>query len=48
VGQLVKFTDQVPNWVTGLDRNPLAGMVGILALSLIGFGIRKASLRALR
>lgn len=48
VGQLVKFTDRVPVWVTGIDLNPLAGILGILALSLIAVGIRKANRGALR
>jgi uncharacterized protein len=48
VGQLVKFTNQVPAWVTGIDHNPLAGVIGILALSAIAVSIKKASPRALR
>lgn len=41
VGQLVKFTGRVPDWVTGIDRNPLAGVVAIVALSAIAVGMRK-------
>ncbi|MCY6491999.1 CPBP family intramembrane glutamic endopeptidase [Leptolyngbya sp. GGD] len=48
VGQLVKYTNHAPEWVTGIDRNPLAGLIGILALSAIAFSIKKASVRALR
>lgn len=33
VGQLVQYTDRVPTWVTGLDRNPLAGLMGLLFLA---------------
>lgn len=33
VGGLVALTDQVPEWVTGIDGNPLAGIVGVLFLS---------------
>jgi hypothetical protein len=40
VGQLVKFSNQVPNWVTGVDKNPLAGVVGVLALSAIALQMR--------
>lgn len=47
VGQLVKFSNQVPDWVTGIDRNPLAGGVGILALGAIALGMRKAAIKAL-
>jgi len=46
VGQLVTFSNRVPAWVTGIDRNPLAGVVGILALSAIAFGMRSAALRS--
>lgn len=46
VGQLVKFTNQVPDWVTGIDRNPLAGIVGVLALSAIALGMRSKVLKA--
>jgi membrane protease YdiL (CAAX protease family) len=48
VGQLVNYTHQAPEWVTGIDRNPLAGLIGILALSAIALGLKKASVRALR
>jgi hypothetical protein len=41
VGQLIKYTDQVPVWVTGIDRNPLAGVMGILFLSLLALGMRQ-------
>ena len=41
VGNLVHYLDQVPAWVTGIDRNPLAGGMGLLFLSLIGLTLRK-------
>ncbi len=40
VGNLVHYLDQVPVWVTGIDRNPLAGGMGLLFLSLIGLTLR--------
>lgn len=43
VGQLVTFTNRVPAWVTGIDRNPLSGIIGILALSTIAFFMRSYS-----
>lgn len=46
VGQLVKFSNIVPAWVIGIDRNPLASLVGILALSAIGFGVRRSALQS--
>lgn len=33
VGELVDFTQRVPDWVTGVDRNPLAGLVGLVFLA---------------
>jgi membrane protease YdiL (CAAX protease family) len=41
VGNLVRYQDQVPVWLTGIDRNPLAGGVGLLFLSLIGLSLNK-------
>lgn len=35
VGQLVHYSGRIPVWVTGIDRNPLAGMMGLLFLGLI-------------
>lgn len=33
VGKWVKYTQQVPEWVTGINRNPLAGIMGLIALA---------------
>ena len=32
----IRYTDRVPAWVTGIDGNPLAGVMGILFLGLTG------------
>lgn len=40
VGQLIQYTDRVPAWVTGLDRNPLAGAIGVLFLFALALGLR--------
>ncbi|MBD2651995.1 CPBP family intramembrane metalloprotease [Synechocystis sp. FACHB-383] len=40
VGDLVIYTEQVPEWVTGLNQNPLAGAMGVLFLSFIAMGLR--------
>jgi len=39
VGQIVKYTDRAAGWVTGVDRNPLAGLVGLLFLSILTMGM---------
>lgn len=41
VGQLVKFSDRVPEWVTGIDKNPLAGVMGLIFLGILAFWMRK-------
>ncbi|MBD1821143.1 CPBP family intramembrane metalloprotease [Cyanobacteria bacterium FACHB-DQ100] len=46
VGQLITVSHRVPAWVTGIDRNPLAGIMGILALGAIAIGVRSAALKA--
>lgn len=43
VGELVRYTDRVPAWVTGVDNNPLAGAMGMLALGAIGVGLKRRS-----
>lgn len=33
VGHLVEYTHRVPVWVTGIDNNPIAGLIGLFFLS---------------
>ena len=33
VGQLIQYKNKVPVWVTGIDGNPIAGLMGLLYLS---------------
>lgn len=33
VAQLIEYTNKVPVWVTGIDGNPLAGLMGLVVLS---------------
>ncbi|BAY59369.1 abortive infection protein (plasmid) [Leptolyngbya boryana NIES-2135] len=40
VGNWVRYLDRVPVWVTGIDRNPLAGGMGLLFLSAIALSLR--------
>ncbi len=35
VGQLTKYTQQIPDWVTGVNNNPLQGVMGVLLMSLL-------------
>jgi hypothetical protein len=32
VGELIRYTNHVPAWITGIDGNPLAGVTGLLVL----------------
>ncbi len=41
VGQLVRYSGQVSPWITGIDSNPIAGVMGLLFLSVLAFWIRK-------
>ncbi|MGD1901722.1 MAG: type II CAAX prenyl endopeptidase Rce1 family protein [Geitlerinemataceae cyanobacterium] len=35
-GSLVRYTGAVPEWLTGLDGNPLAGLLGLSVLGAVG------------
>lgn len=37
VGQLFQYTDKVPVWVTGIDGNPIAGVLGLSFLSVLAW-----------
>lgn len=46
VGQLIDYSNRVPDWITGIERNPLAGLMGILFMVGLAFGMhRKATKR---
>ncbi|MFE1748219.1 CPBP family intramembrane glutamic endopeptidase [Coleofasciculus sp. H7-2] len=40
VGNLVQFSGRVSDWITGVDKNPLAGVIGLVFLSVLAFGMR--------
>lgn len=39
VGALIRLGDRVPDWVTGVDQNPLAGLVGLLFLTALAMAL---------
>ena len=43
VGELVRYSGSVPDWVTGINGNPLAGAIGLLFLSVLAVGMRQMS-----
>jgi membrane protease YdiL (CAAX protease family) len=46
IGQLVRYSASVPEWVTGVNGNPLAGAIGLLFLSVLAVGMRQMSERS--
>ena len=43
VGQLVQYSGKVPEWITGVDLNPLAGMMGLIFLGILAFWMWRRS-----
>lgn len=41
VGKMTQYSGQVPDWITGVDQNPLAGITGLVFLSAIAFWMRR-------
>jgi len=37
VGQLVQYSRKVPQWITGIDDNPLSGLMGLMFLGAIAY-----------
>ena len=46
VGNLVNYTEQVPDWVTGIDGNPIAGILGLMFLTVLALAMRKANINS--
>jgi len=45
VGELTKHSGKVPDWVTGVNNNPLQGLMGVLLMSVLALWIRGRSLK---
>ncbi|MGK7933839.1 MAG: lysostaphin resistance A-like protein [Microcystaceae cyanobacterium] len=41
VGQLVTYSDKIHPWIIGIDRNPLAGIMGLLFLGLLAIWVSR-------
>lgn len=39
VGRLVQYSGNVPDWITGVDGNPLVGVMGLMFLSVLAFSM---------
>jgi membrane protease YdiL (CAAX protease family) len=48
VGELTKYTRVVPDWVTGVNNNPLQGIMGVLFMGGLAWWIRGKALKALK
>jgi uncharacterized protein len=40
VGELIKYSGQVPDWVTGVNNNPLQGAMGVVFMSVLALWMR--------
>jgi uncharacterized protein len=47
VGELVEYSNKVPEWVTGIDQNPLVGGTGLMFLSGIAFCMWRRSQKSI-
>ncbi|MBW4615004.1 MAG: CPBP family intramembrane metalloprotease [Desmonostoc vinosum HA7617-LM4] len=46
VGELIKYSGRVPDWVTGVNNNPLQGVMGVVLMSGLAWWMRGRSLRS--
>ncbi|MEA5551688.1 type II CAAX endopeptidase family protein [Anabaena cylindrica UHCC 0172] len=45
VGELTKHSEVVPDWVTGVNNNPLQGVMGVLFMGGLAWGMRRRSIK---
>jgi uncharacterized protein len=45
VGKLIEYTGKVPVWVTGINDNPLAGVVGLSFLVILALWMWSKNLK---
>ncbi len=43
VGKMVEYSGRVSDWVTGINGNPLSGLLGLVCLGLLAIGLAKFS-----
>ncbi|MBD1928946.1 CPBP family intramembrane metalloprotease [Trichocoleus sp. FACHB-90] len=43
VGQMVQYSGRVSDWITGVDKNPLAGAMGLMFLGVLALLMRMRS-----
>ncbi|GAX36175.1 CPBP family intramembrane glutamic endopeptidase [Nodularia sp. NIES-3585] len=40
VGGLIEYSGQVPDWITGVNQNPLQGLMGVVFMSILALWMR--------
>ena len=45
VGKLIEYSGSAPQWVTGVNNNPLAGVMGLVGLTLLALWMRQKQLK---
>ncbi|WP_026731478.1 CPBP family intramembrane glutamic endopeptidase [Fischerella sp. PCC 9605] len=45
IGELTEYTGRVPDWVTGIDKNPLMGVMGWLLMGVMALWMRSKQLK---
>ncbi|WP_414549894.1 lysostaphin resistance A-like protein [Anabaena sp. CCY 0017] len=40
VGGLIEYSGQVPDWITGVNQNPLQGVMGVVFMGILAFWMR--------
>ncbi|BAQ62089.1 metal-dependent membrane protease [Geminocystis sp. NIES-3708] len=40
VGEMITYTEKVPQWITGIDQNPIAGIMGLGFLAILLYFIK--------
>ncbi len=43
VGKLVQYSDKVSPWITGVDGNPIAGVMGLIFMGILALWMRRRS-----
>jgi membrane protease YdiL (CAAX protease family) len=41
VGEIIEYHERVPSWITGIDNNPIAGVMGLIFLSALLYFLAK-------
>lgn len=45
VGGLIQYSSQVPDWVTGVNNNPLQGLMGVVFMSILALWMWRRSIK---